>query len=292
MLPRLIGEDISIRTNLQSDLWTVNADESNIEQVIMNICLNARDAMPGGGYLIIKTENIHLSKKECKIIPESYSGNFIRFMIEDSGTGIPQDVIEQIFEPFFTTKEVGKGTGLGLSVVYGIVKKHNGWINVYSEPGKGTIFKIYLPVTSKAVEKKTGVTVADVAIHGNGERILLIEDEDDVRGFIASALRQYGFIIYEASNASVARSVFNSENGKFDLILSDIILPDKNGFDLVEELLSGKKDIPVIMCSGYTEEKVQQSIISKKGFQFIQKPFKMPELLKIIISSTIDLKKI
>ena len=135
------------------------------------------------------------------------------------------------------------------------------------------------------------MTITDDAIHGNGERILLIEDEDAVRRFIASALRQYGYIIFETSNASGARSVFNNENGKFDLIFSDVILPDKNGLDLVEELLSGKKDIPVIMCSGYTEEKVQQSIISKRGFQFIQKPFKILELLKII-GTTIDLKEI
>jgi CheY-like chemotaxis protein len=210
-------------------------------------------------------------------------------MIEDIGTGIPRNVIEKIFEPFFTTKEVGKGTGLGLSVVYGIVKKHNGWINVYSEPGKGTIFKIYVPSMNKAVGEKTELTIADDAIHGNGERILLIEDEDDVKRFIASALRQYGYTPYEASNASEARSVFKSEKGKFDLIFSDVILPDKNGCDLVEELLSGKKDIPVIMCSGYTEEKVHQSIISKRVFQFIQKPFNILELLNII-SSTIDLK--
>jgi len=287
MLQRLIGEDIPIQTDLQSDLWTVNADESNIEQVVMNICINARDAMLDGGRLALTTDNIQLNKKDCIIIPKSSAGHFVRLIIEDTGTGIPQDIFDKIFEPFFSTKEVGKGTGLGLSVVYGIVKKHNGWINVYSEPGKGTIFKIYLPVTSKAVEKKTEMTIKDVAIHGNGERILLIEDEEDVRRFIASALRQYGFIIYEASNASEGRSVFISENGKFDLIFSDVILPDKNGFDLIEELLSGKKDIPVIMCSGYTEEKIQQSIISKKGFQFIQKPFKILELLNII-SSAID----
>ena len=283
MLKRLIGEDIRIVTSFDDDLWQVNADESNLEQVIMNIAVNARDAMPEGGALTIKTENLSLSEDECKFIPDSHSGKFVRLTIEDTGTGIPKEIMDKIFEPFFSTKEVGKGTGLGLSVVFGIVKKHNGWINVYSEPGQGAVFRIYLPAVSQAVEKtEENKNKSFQDLRGHGERILIIEDNRDVRDFASAALRQNGYVTYEAENAAAAVDVFRTEKGLFDLILSDVVLPDKNGFQLVKELLEIKADIPVIMCSGYTEERARHSIVHEEGFQFLQKPYSLNKLLEIV----------
>ena len=283
MLKRLIGEDIRIVTSFDDDLWQVNADESNLEQVIMNIAVNARDAMPEGGTLNIKTENLSLSDEECRVIPGSYSGKFVRLTIEDTGTGIPKEIMDKIFEPFFSTKEVGKGTGLGLSVVFGIVKKHNGWINVYSEPGQGAVFRIYLPAVSQAVEKtEENKNKSFQDLRGHGERILIIEDNRDVRDFASAALRQNGYVTYEAENAAAAVDVFRTEKGLFDLILSDVVLPDKNGFQLVKELLEIKADIPVIMCSGYTEERARHSIVHEEGFQFLQKPYSLNKLLEIV----------
>ncbi|MBN2601229.1 MAG: PAS domain S-box protein, partial [Candidatus Marinimicrobia bacterium] len=279
MLQRLIGEDIRIDTFLSNDLWQINADEGNLEQVIMNITVNARDAMPRGGKVSIKTENLFLSEAECKIIDESYSGRFVRLSIEDTGTGIPADILDKIFEPFYSTKEVGKGTGLGLSVVYGIIKKHDGWINVYSESGQGTIFKIYLPAITVKVQKTEKKKSGIEDLTGRGECILVIEDEEEVRNFAVAALRQNGYLTIEAENSAAALEVFKKEKGRFDLILSDVILPDKNGFLLVEELLEIRGDIPVIMSSGYTEEKVQQTIIQKQGFRFLQKPYNLQEML-------------
>ena len=283
MLKRLIGEDIRIVTSFDDDLWQVNADESNLEQVIMNIAVNARDAMPEGGALTIKTENLSLSEDECKFIPDSHSGKFVRLTIEDTGTGIPKEIMDKIFEPFFSTKEVGKGTGLGLSVVFGIVKKHNGWINVYSEPGQGAVFRIYLPAVSQTVEKaEENKNKSFQDLRGHGERILIIEDNRDVRDFASAALRQNGYVTYEAENAAAAVDVFRTEKGLFDLILSDVVLPDKNGFQLVKELLEIKADIPVVMCSGYTEERARHSIVHEEGFQFLQKPYSLNKLLEIV----------
>lgn len=288
MLKRLIGEDITISTFLEPELWTVKADKGNIEQVLMNICVNARDIMPQGGQITIKTENIALSERDIKVIPDSSSGKFIRLSIEDTGTGIPLEILDKIFEPFFSTKAVGKGTGLGLSVVYGIVKKHLGWINVYSELKQGTVFKIYLPATEVTDRKKIAEKeMSPEALYGNGERILVIEDEPGVLDFAQSVLRQSGYIPFPASDGKQARSVFKEEAGNFDLILSDIVLPDINGYNLVMELLNDHPEIPIILCSGYTEEKVKLSIIEDKGRRFIQKPYSV-KLLLTEVKKTID----
>lgn len=282
MLKRLIGEDIEIQTIFTPDIWFVEADEGNLEQVIMNLSVNARDAMPKGGQLTIKTENVQIGDEDIKIIPESKAGRYVRISIEDSGIGIPEEILPNIFDPFFTTKEVGKGTGLGLSVVYGILKKHNGWINVYSEPGSGTIFKIYLPVTTRNINNEKKVKMDVENLPGNGERILLIEDENGVRSFISAALRQNGYIVFEVKNAASSMEIFQNEKGAFDLIISDIILPDKNGYQLIRELLHIHPDIPVIMSSGYTDEKIQQSDSQGLEYRFIQKPYNFQDLLVLI----------
>ena len=280
MIERLIGEDILIETNFNSDIDFINGDEGNLEQVIMNLCVNARDAMTNGGVLRIKTENVQLSKKQVETVQDSRSGNFIRISIEDNGTGIPQKIIEKIFDPFYTTKSVGKGTGLGLSVVFGIVKKHKGWINVYSEVDKGSIFKIYLPSGQRSNQTSDiNIDQCQNLEMGNGEHILFIEDETGVRNFVETVLRRYGYNPISASTVESANKIFEDKDGEFDMIISDVILPDGNGYELVNRFLSKKPNIPILMCSGYTAEKIQKSIQANKKLRFLQKPYSLNALL-------------
>jgi len=278
MVRRLIGENIKVETYLDSKLHNLEGDEGNIEQVLMNLVVNARDAMPQGGRLIIKTENIRISEASFENNPDAQQGDFVQLTIEDNGVGIPKEFIGKIFEPFFSTKGKEKGTGLGLAVVYGIIKKHNGWINVYSEPGEGSVFKVYLPVHLGELDDREEDEIFSRAV-GNGERILLIEDEDGVRNFSDAVLTQRGYTSITAAGAREAREIFQRENGKFDLIFSDVILPDGNGLDVVLDFIKTHGPIPVIMGSGYTEERIQKSILQHAGFRFLQKPYSIKTLL-------------
>ncbi|MEK7850611.1 MAG: ATP-binding protein, partial [Deltaproteobacteria bacterium] len=223
MLQRLIGEHISLSTELAPDLWNTEADPGQVEQLMMNLLVNARDAMPNGGKLLIKTENIYVDEVYCRIYGEGRPGKFVQISVEDTGTGMDAETSARIFEPFFTTKGVGKGTGLGLSVVYGIVKGHDGWINVYSEPGNGSNFRIYLPAASGGIEEK-GEETKSVEIHGGNERILLVEDEKDVRELALLILERQGYKVFVASTFDEAVSIFKEEGEKLDLLLSDMML--------------------------------------------------------------------
>jgi PAS domain S-box-containing protein len=282
MLKRLIGEDIKMEADLAPNLNPVKVDSGQVEQVAMNLVVNARDAMPEGGRITIKTENVTLDKDVCKTIPESSPGEFVRVLVEDTGVGMKKEIIDKIFEPFFTTKKTGKGTGLGLSVVYGIVKQHDGWINVYSEPGQGTTFKIYLPAVSAEIEDETKGTISLKDIKGSGERILLVEDEDGIREFATNVLRENGYIIFEAANSKEAFDIFMNEDANFDLIFSDVVMPGKSGLQLVDELLSARPELQVLLCSGYSDKKSQWDEIKKRGFRFLQKPYNVVDLLKRI----------
>jgi len=290
MLKRLIGEDIHIKTDLLADLWTINADESKIEQVIMNLSINVRDAMPWGGVLTIKTENVSLNDDYAELNAESYPGKFVRLSIQDNGIGMSEEVLQHLFEPFFTTKDSGKGIGLGMSVVYGIVKKHKGWTNVYSEPGKGTIFKIYIPAFLSH-EKEDTVTKEKVEYHdvsGHGERILVVEDDEAIRRYVSKALSINGYTVFLAGTAQEALETYKKENKNFSLVLSDVILPDKTGNELVtllqadREKSAGLPEIKVIFTSGYLDDKSQWEKIQEKGYKFLQKPFELSELLSAV----------
>ncbi len=282
MLGRFIGEDITINTKLESELWTVSADAGGIEQVIANLAANARDAMPEGGKLTIKTENVCLDEDYCKDIPESRSGKFVCLSIEDTGVGMDKEIIRHIFEPFFSTKEAGRGTGLGLSAVYGIAKQHEGWINVYSEPGQGSTFKVYLPAVSARPKDEAKETISLQQFQGRGERILLVEDEKGVREFAMDMLSGNGYVVFEAASAEEALNIFEREKGNFKLVFSDIVLPGKNGFQLVNELLSQKPKLLVLLSSGYADQKVRWSMIRERGFRFLEKPYSLPDLLRAI----------
>ncbi|MEW6381968.1 MAG: PAS domain S-box protein [bacterium] len=285
MLHRLIGEDIAINAELEPDLWPIQADEGNIEQVIMNLAVNARDAMPQGGRLTIKTENITLDEEFSAMTPEARPGRFVRLSIADTGCGMDQETMSRIFEPFYTTKGLGKGTGLGLSVVYGIVKQHEGWINTYSEPGKGSVFKIYLPASCREENGKAQKSETIPLLQrfqGKGERIFVVEDEEDVRRMTVKVLHENGYTVTEAANAQQALDVFHREGGEFNLVLSDVVLPDQSGPELVNRLLSYQPKIRVLLMSGYTDQKARWSTIKKQGFRFLQKPFALPDLLKTL----------
>ena len=282
MVHRIIGEDIKIATDLQDGLWNIVSDKTKNEQVIMNLAVNARDAMPNGGILVIKTENV---AKEEGYLPEeknSYPGKFIKLSIRDSGCGMSKDIVERIFEPFFTTKGIGKGTGLGLSVVFGIVKQAKGWINVNSEPGKGSTFNIYLPAApaTKTVNKEKIIEVKD--LKGRGERILIVEDEPGIRKLLQGILSGNGYTILSSGSASEALEIFIREKNNIDIVFSDIVLPDRNGLELVKELLSINPGLKIILSSGYMDEKSQSEIIHNSGYVFIQKPYELEVLLSVV----------
>ena len=280
MLRRLIGEDIELITVYEPDLKYVKADQGQVEQVLMNLVVNARDAMVDGGRLALKTENVTIDEQYCKLNSEARPGNFICFSVEDSGIGMDKETISHIFEPFFTTKEIG--TGLGLSVIYGIVKQHEGWINVYSEPGQGSTFKVYFPVISVKEDKKDEEKISIEELRGSGERVLLVEDDDLLIEYAKGALSNNGYKVFEVKNAKEALDIFEKEEGNFDIVFSDVVLPDKNGVELVEMLVSHKPGIKVLLSSGYLDDKSQWAKIQEKGFTFIQKPYTMAELLKAI----------
>lgn len=284
MLNRLIGEDISLTTDLASDLWTVKGDAGTNEQVIMNLVVNARDAMPKGGEIAIKTENLYIDEEYCKNCRDARPGRFVCLSVRDTGVGIDQSIIDRIFEPFFTTKEVGKATGMGLSVVYGIVKQHKGWVNVESSPGKGSIFRIYLPAVSIESEEKEKEkeSVSLEELIGKGERILIVEDEESVKEFTKRALSKNRYVVFTATNVQEALDIFQKEKGNFDLIFSDLLLPNGEGPELLEEILKLKPKISVLLTSGYSDEELDRSAIHKGDYPYLQKPYSISDLLRVV----------
>jgi len=282
MLKRLIGEDIIIETDLDPDLWTVYADMGNMEQVIMNLALNARDAMPGGGKLRILTENTRLSGKHCRTDPEARPGRFVCLIIRDTGTGMSQELLGRVFEPFFSTKQPGEGTGLGLSTAYGIVKQHEGWVNVESEPGQGSTFRIYLPAGDGKLEDERKTTHSLRNFHGNGEQILLVEDEPGVREFAIIVLVENGYRVRGAESVREALEIFRSEPDAFSLLFSDIVLPDATGLQLVDEMRRKRPDLKVLLTSGYTDDRSQWVSIQEMGLPFLRKPYPVASLLQAV----------
>jgi signal transduction histidine kinase/CheY-like chemotaxis protein len=282
MLNRLIEEDVTIDTDFESDIRTVVGDKGTIEQVITNLAVNARDAMPRGGKITIRTKNVILDRECCEVIPESRPGEFICLSVSDAGVGMDKETIKRIFEPFFTTKGGEKGTGLGLSVIYGIIRQHKGWINVYSEAGQGTTFKIYLPATSSKVEDKTKEKIVPKEFRSHGEKILLVEDDESIRKYVITVLASNGYVVSEANGVKEALGIFEKEGGDFQLVLSDVVLTDGLGLELVERLLLLKSQLGVILSSGYLGEKSQWSVIREKGYLFLQKPFASNDLLEAV----------
>jgi two-component system cell cycle sensor histidine kinase/response regulator CckA len=282
MLHRLIGEDLAVRTQLQGNLWTIRADKGTIEQVIMNLTVNARDAMPRGGRITIKTENVVLKSPDLTDRPGARPGEFVLLSVGDTGTGIPEDIRSRIFEPFFSTKSPGGGTGLGLSVVYGIVRQHDGWIEVTSEIGLGTRFDIFFPAVKERIAVTHDAAVSLESLRGNGERILAVEDSDGIQEFLRVALRENGYLVTVASNAEEAFRLYHQHRGNFDLIFSDVVLPDQSGIELVEKLLKDNAGLRILLSSGYTDHKSQWAVIQDRNYPFIQKPYSLLQLLSTV----------
>ncbi|MCD6308141.1 MAG: PAS domain S-box protein, partial [Candidatus Latescibacteria bacterium] len=273
MLGRIIGEDIELATLPADDLWPVLIDPGQIEQVITNLSINARDAMPAGGRLTIETGNVTIEKEHILRHIAMKPGDYVMIAVSDTGCGMNRETQEKIFEPFFTTKETGKGTGLGLATCYGIVKQNGGFIWVYSEPGTGTVFKIYLPrVASPFIEEEAGDEITQ-DLHG-AETLLLVEDEPAVRATLARILRKYGYTIIEASNGDEAKKI-TDEFGlqTIDLVVTDIVMPRMGGKEFMAELRKLATDIHVLFISGYTDMSVVKHIAMENNTAFLQKPF-------------------
>lgn len=279
MLGRLIGENIELEITTDPDLWNVKIDTSQIEQVVMNIVLNAKDAMSEGGKLKIETANVIFDEEYSKTHLDTPPGEYIMISFSDTGVGMPDEIKAHIFEPFFTTKEIGKGTGLGLSTVYGIVKQNNGHIFVYSEPGRGTTFKVYLPRVREDAEKKPEIT--DEKPHGF-ETILIVEDQDTVRQLAAETLSGLGYTVIEAKEGVDALELCRRYHGKIHLLLTDVVMPKMGGPELAEKIKIHQPEVKVIYMSGYTENAIGHEGILNKGINFISKPFTVSRLAKLV----------
>ncbi len=272
MLRRLIGEDISLITHFSKDLGKVKVDPGQIEQVILNLVVNARDAMPNGGTLLIEIANVELDEAYAKKHTYVTPGRYVMLSVGDTGVGMAPEVRDRIFEPFFTTKEKGKGTGLGLSTVYGIVKQSGGNIWVYSEPGQGTTFKIYLPRVDEPLNGlKKNEPSAEVP--GGNETVLIIEDEEAVRKVASRILKKRGYRVLEASRGDEAIRLYEESKEKIHLVLTDVVLPGMSGPQLIGKLRGIKDDFKVLYMSGYTDDMVVLNGALGKGANFIQKPF-------------------
>ena len=275
MLARLIGEDVELVIRAAPELGNVKADAGHLQQILMNLAVNARDAMPRGGRLIIETCNVELDDRYEQTHTGARGGPHVLLTVSDNGTGMTPEVREHIFEPFFTTKPMGTGTGLGLATVYGMVKQIGGWIWVYSEPGHGSVFKIYLPRADAAVER------ARPAIRRNlrgAETILVVEDHDNVRHMTATALGRYGYRVLSAGNGDEALQLCAAHPEPIHLLLTDVIMPGITGPELAERLSASRDGMAVLYMSGYTDQTMAHSGVLDSGVQLLSKPFSPSEL--------------
>ncbi len=281
MLRRLIGEDILLLTKTAGDLWNVRMDPGQLEQAIVNLVVNARDAMPEGGKLTLETANVDLGEDYVQLHVAIRPGSYAMLAVSDTGCGMSEEVKARIFEPFFTTKETGKGTGLGLSTVYGIVKQSRGYIWVYSEPDKGTTFKIYLPRVEEATEEAIAVPVEKPPKKSEGrETVLVAEDEDFVRDLIEEILHANGYTVLSARDGKDAIRISDQYDGEIHLLLTDVVMPHLSGRILSENIKTRRPGIKVLHMSGYTENAIVHHGVLDPGMNFIQKPFRMAILLR------------
>lgn len=272
MLRRLIGEDIEFCTVLDSAAGHIKADPGQIEQVIMNLAVNARDAMPNGGKLTVTTANTTLDKNQLKHFPDLCAGDYVMLTIADTGTGMSEEVKAHLFEPFFTTKPPGKGTGLGLATCFGIVKQSTGHINVHSELGRGTTFKIYFPQVQSALESPR-VRIMPTEATGGNETVLLVEDEPVVRELAVATLREKGYTVVEAVNGEEGLRMARQHDGKIDLVLTDVVMPVMGGKEMADALRTSHPDTKVLFTSGYTEDAMGHHGVLRPGILFLQKPY-------------------
>jgi len=270
-LQKVIGEQIEVKTVLAADLGVTRADPSQIEQVLMNLCFNARDAMPKGGQLLIETRTVDLDEPACKRRADVPAGLYIRLSVCDTGVGMDRATMERIFEPFFTTKEVGKGTGLGLATVMGIVQQHGGFVDVYSEVGMGTAFRVYLPASEGSVEplRQSDETL----VRGGTETILVAEDHEGMREMAQEILETLGYHLVIACDGEEAVHLFTAHQNDIALVILDVIMPKRDGTDVYERISGIKPGVPVIFASGYSDHGPQLAALAERGATILQKPY-------------------
>ncbi|NUQ01458.1 MAG: response regulator [Armatimonadetes bacterium] len=268
MIERLIGEDVSLTLRLGEQPLRIKADAGQLEQVLLNLAINARDAMPRGGHLVIETERIELSEGHAAR-REVAAGPYALIAVSDTGVGMSRDTLDRIFEPFYTTKEPGRGTGLGLSTVYGVVKQHGGHVSVYSEVGHGSVFRIYLPLTEEPAAPPK--PAADIRLPSGDETILVVEDDQAIRQLVCAALRRHGYRVVEATSPREAVSLAEAPGG-IDLLLTDVVMPDLSGPELADRVRELLPDTRVLFMTGYAEE-----ILAHHGVDYgeflLRKPF-------------------
>ncbi|HEY4684269.1 MAG TPA: response regulator [Candidatus Acidoferrales bacterium] len=278
LLEKVLGEQIEVKTALSPDLEAARADPTHIEQVLMNLCVNARDAMPRGGRLLIETRNVEFDEKYCRRYVYARPGRYVLLSVSDTGVGMDAATIERIFEPFFTTKEMGKGTGLGLAVVYGNVKQHGGFINVYSEPGQGTTFRVYLPVGNEVAEERE--KTATEPVRGGTETILVAEDHEGLRDMARKMLERLGYQVVLAGDGEEAVRMFEEHRDRIALVILDVVLPKLSGPEAYARMCALKPDVSVVFATGYTAEAAQLNSMLEKGAAVLQKPYSPDSLAR------------
>jgi len=284
LLTRLLGEDVSLTTSLAAALGAVKVDPGQLEQIIMNLAVNARDAMPRGGRLSIETANVEMDESYVHGHPLARPGHYVMLAVSDTGTGMDAATQARIFEPFFTTKEAGKGTGLGLATVYGIVRQSSGFIWVYSEPGHGTSFKIYLPRVDEPVSP-AGAPAPQVV--GGSETVLVVEDVAAVRAVTRQMLERQGYCVLEAANGATALSLARQHHSAIHLLVTDVVMPEVSGRELADQLVQLRPDMKVLFMSGYTDDAVVRHGILQEGIAYLQKPF-TPDTLARKVRAVLD----
>ncbi len=280
MLRRVIGEDIELLTNLAGDVENCKLDPDQVAQVILNLAVNARDAMPQGGSLLIETATVDLDEAYAQEHPPVQPGRYVMMAVTDTGTGIEHSVLPRIFDPFFTTKELGKGTGLGLSIVYGIVKQSGGYIWVYSEPGHGTSFKLYFPATNASIEPASARAGSSASV--GGQVLLVVEDEASIRANVSECLKHLGYRVLEAENGAAALTICEEMHGQIDLVLTDLVMGGTSGHELARQLAERYPEVRVLFMSGYTEDSASRREMLLRGSPFLQKPFSVADLAKAV----------
>ncbi|MGD9366824.1 MAG: PAS domain S-box protein [Desulfobacteraceae bacterium] len=277
MLQRLLGEDIELVWKPVTGLWPVKIDPSQVDQLLINFCINARDAIEGAGKVTIETDNASFNEAYCAMHAEFSPGDYVMLAVSDNGCGMSKEVIDQLFEPFFTTKQLGKGTGLGLATAYGIVKQNGGFINVYSEPGEGSTFKVFFPRVDREAVKPALAKVSE-APRGHGETVLLVEDEAAILEVCQTMLEGLDFTVLTARKPSEALRLAQSYSGKIHLLITDVVMPEMNGRQLAELLRELRPELKCMFSSGYTANVIAHHGVLNEGVQFLQKPYSLNDL--------------